>query len=104
MENAICRKEVARMAVKAKDKNAGAFCAYIGPSVRGVIQHGTIFEGSKRETIKSDAVRSAVERYPEIADLIVSGEVLAEARIKINTPGSLLAQRRRALAVKMKED
>ena len=92
------------MAVKAKDKNAGTFCAYIGPSVRGVIQHGSIFEGNKRDVIKSDAVRSAVERYAEIADLIVSGDMLAEARIKVNAPGSLLAQRRRALLAKMKED
>lgn len=89
------------MAVKAKAKAAsgsGGFCAYIGPTIRGLIQHGTIYEGSKRDALKGPALRRAVDTYPEIAGLLVTGDALTEARRKINTPGSLLYVRYKALA------
>ena len=89
------------MAVTAKAKaarSAGGFCAYIGPTIRGVIQNGTIYQGYKREALKSAALCRATGMYPEITDLIVSGEALASARKKINTPGSLLYVRYKVLA------
>lgn len=97
------------MAVKkAKAKAAsgsGGFCAYIGPTIRGVIQHGTIYEGSKRDALKSPALCRAVDTYPEIANMLVPGDALAEARKKINTPGSLLYVRYRELAARaLKEE
>lgn len=96
------------MAVKSKAKAAsgsGGFCAYIGPTIRGVIQHGTIYEGSKRDALKGPALRRAVDAYPEIASMLVPGDALTEARKKINTPGSLLYVRNKALADRaMKEE
>lgn len=91
------------MAVKRRRKvkptgDAGGFCAYIGPTIRGVIQHGTIYEGSKQAALKGPALRRAVDAYPEIAGLLVPGNSLAAARKKINTPGSLLYVRYKALA------
>lgn len=89
------------MGVKAKAKAAsgsGGFCAYIGPTIRGLIQHGTIYEGSKRDVLKCPAMRRAVDAYPEIAGLLVPGDTLAEARRKIKTPGSLLYVQYKALA------
>lgn len=64
------------------------FCVYLGPSIIGVIQTGTVLPGTKAESIES--VRGAVERYPLIASLIVSGVSLPEAKIKVRTPGNLL--------------
>lgn len=90
-----------KSAVKAKAKAAsgsGGFCAYIGPTIRGLIQHGTIYEGSKRDALKSPALCRAVAAYPEIAGLLVPGDTLTEARRKIKTPGSLLYVRYKALA------
>lgn len=95
------------MAVKTRAKAAsgsGGFCAYIGPTIRGVIQNGTIYQGCKREALKGAALCRAAGMYPEIADLIVSGEALASARKKINTPGSLLYVRYKALANRAKEE
>lgn len=89
------------MAVKAKAKavrKAGGFCAYIGPTIQGLIQNGTIYEGSKRDVLKCPAMRRAVDTYPEIAGLLVSGDILTEARRKIKTPGSLLYVQYKALA------
>lgn len=91
------------MAIKQKRKtkpagDTGGFCAYIGPTIWGVIQHGTIYEGSKQDAIKDPALCRAVDAYPEIARLLVPGDSLTDARKKINTPGSLLYARYKALA------
>lgn len=95
------------MAVKTRAKAAsgsGGFCAYIGPTIRGLIQHGTIYEGSKRDALKSPALCRAVDTYPEITGLLVPGDTLTEARRKINTPGSLLYVRYKALANRAEEE
>ena len=64
------------------------FCVYIGPTIAGVIQSGTIFRGTKKEVLKS--VANTTERYPLVASLIVTGDTLAQDRIKVKTPGNLL--------------
>lgn len=78
--------------------DAGGFCAYIGPTIRGVIQHGTLYQGTKRETVKGAALSRAIGQLPMIADLIVPGDSLGEARKKIKIPGNLLYVRYKALA------
>ena len=67
----------------------GGFSVYIGSSIRGVIQCGTIF-GCTRDNAIHGVESSAVEKYPLIAELIVSGETLAQDRIKVKTSGNLL--------------
>lgn len=84
--------------------DAGGFCAYIGPTIRGVIQYGTIYEGSKRDALKSSALRRAVDAYPEIAGLLVPGASLTDARKKIKTPGSLLYVRYKAMAGRAEQE
>ena len=69
---------------------AGAgFCAYIGPTIVGLVQNGTIFQGAKAD-ILSGELKRAVEMHPRIASLVVPGETLAEDRVKVKTPGNLL--------------
>lgn len=67
---------------------SGDFCVYLGPTVIGVIQKGTVFRGSKDEVVAS--LSSAVEKYPLIPSLIVGSATLPEDRIKAKTPGNLL--------------
>ncbi len=62
---------------------------YIGPSIRGVIQRGTIYPGTRQEVI--EALDSAIQKYPRIRNLIVSGETLAADRISVKTPGTRLS-------------
>ena len=71
-----------------------AFCVYLGPTIVGVIQYGTIYMGSKEQALKTAA--AAIEKYP----LIVTSKTLAQDRIKIKTPGNLLYETRRQLTRK----
>lgn len=64
------------------------FCVYIGPSIRGVIQSGTIYEGSREKT--EEILSGAIKKYPLIAKLISTEETFVEDRIKVKTAGNLL--------------
>ena len=61
---------------------------YIGPSIRGVVQKRTIYAGTKAEV--EEALAGAIQRYPRIRSLIVSGDTLAADRVSIKTPGTRL--------------
>lgn len=64
------------------------FCVYIGPTMAGVIQNGTIIRGNRKNVLSGMA--SVIEKHPLVATLIVSGDTLPVDRIKVNTPGNLL--------------
>ena len=64
------------------------FCAYLGPSIRGSITKGQIFPLTKAQVVAELA--PIIERYPSIADLIVDGNELPEARVRIAQTNSLL--------------
>ena len=72
---------------KADSKAAGFYC-YIGPSITGLIQHGTIYRGTRKKAMA--AASAAIEKYPLIKTLIVSGEKLPEARLRVKKPGNAL--------------
>lgn len=65
-----------------------SFCVYIGPSIRGVIQSGTIYGKTLKET--KVFLATAIEKYPLIAKLISTDKTFAEDRIKVKTAGNLL--------------
>lgn len=69
-------------------REPASFCVYIGPSIRGVIQSGTIYSGSLEETLKF--LSPAIEKYPLIAKLISTDKTIAEDRVKVKTAGNLL--------------
>ena len=73
---------------KKPDGKAAGFCVYLGPSIRGVIQSGAVYRGGKADVLSELA--PALERYPLIASLIVTGDTLPEYRIKVKTAGNLL--------------
>ena len=72
---------------KPADKPDG-FCVYIGPSIRGVIQSGTIYGKSLKET--KEFLAPAIKKYPLIEKLISTDKTFAEDRIKVKTAGNLL--------------
>lgn len=63
---------------------------YVGPTVQGVAQNGTIYTGTRKAVLAK--FRSAAERYPQIGDLIVRDAEVAAARAKIKRGGNALAQ------------
>ena len=71
----------------APEVNASGFYIYIGPNIKGLIQTGTIFRGDRENALRTAA---AIERYPLVKTLIVSGDALPAARLKVKTPGNAL--------------
>ena len=72
---------------------------YIGPSIKGVIQKGTIYPGSRQEVIA--ALDRAIQKYPRIRNLIVSGDTLAADRISVKTPGTRLSTEYKKLVAEL---
>lgn len=63
------------------------FYAYIGPTIRGLIQGGTIFAGSRADVAAAIARVKAADALA--ASLIIKSDRLSEARQKVKTPGNL---------------
>ena len=81
----------------APEVNQSGFWIYIGPNIKGLIQTGTIFRGDRENALRTAA---AIERYPLVKTLIVSGDALPSARLKVKTPGNALYANYRKLAGK----
>lgn len=82
------KRAVKRKAPKSSVSDPGGFCVYIGPTIQGVIQSGTVYSGT-RDNAKT-LLASAIEKYPLIARLIVTDKTFAEDRIKVKTAGNQL--------------
>lgn len=74
------------------------FYIYIGPNIKKYIQTGTVYRGTRAHALKQAA--AAIEAHPLVKTLIVSGDALPEARIKVKTPGNALYANYKKLAGK----
>lgn len=72
----------------AAEVNESGFYMYIGPNLKGFIQTGTIFRGTRKAAYKAAA--AAIKRQHLVKTLIVSGDALPEARLKVRQPGNAL--------------
>jgi len=80
-----------------KTNESGFYC-YIGPNIKGLIQTGTIYRGDRENALcKASA---AIERCPLVKTLIVSGDALPAARLKVKAPGNALYANYQKLAGK----
>lgn len=75
------------------------FYAYIGPSIRGVIQRNTLYTGTRAEI--EESLSTQIQKFPRIKKLIVGGSTLAADRIKIDTPGNYLYEVNRKLIAEL---
>lgn len=80
------------------EHNASGFFIYIGPNLKKLIQTGTIYRGTRRNALSRAA--EAIKAEPLVKTLIVSGDALPEARIKVKTPGNVLYANYQKLAGK----
>ncbi len=71
-----------------KRSRSNEFWCYIGPNLTHFIQTGTIFRGTREEAL--EAAKDAIEKYPLVKSLIVSGENLQTARIDVKKPGTAM--------------
>ncbi len=90
-------------AVESEKKSRAGTCPsgfyiYIGPNIKKFIQTGTVYRGTRANALKKAA--AAIEAHPLVKTLIVSGDALPEARIKVKTPGNALYANYRKLAGK----
>lgn len=79
----------AAKAPKKPDSCASGFYCYIGPSLTGLIHNGAIFPGTWAQALKGAA--AAIEKQPLVRTLLVSGDQLPEARLKVKKPGNALS-------------
>ena len=82
------------MAKKTAEKD-GVFI-YLGPSIRGVIQKGSIYRGTRESVLSSIAF--AIEKYPKIERLIVADNEIVSAKQKIAVGGNSLSNAYRVLS------
>lgn len=85
----------------AMKKQPCGFCVYLGPSIRGIVQHGTIYEGSLEDVKRQLAY--AIEKYPRIAALISTGDELAENRVRIKNKGNYLYEENRRFVAELQK-
>lgn len=93
-------KDVTEKPVIEEKPDAGFF-VYLGPSIRGLVQNGSIYAGPRSEVEK--LLAGAIQKYPRIATLIVSGETLPADRIKVKTPGNYLYDTYRKLIAELNQ-
>lgn len=91
-------KEQPVTAPKAAEVNKSGFYIYIGPNIKGLIQTGTIYRGDRANAYQMAA--AAIEQRPKVKTLIVSGDSLPTARLKVKTPGNILYANYKELAGK----
>ena len=77
------------------------FCAYIGPTLRGIVQTGTLFHCSRTELL--DRMNTVCVKHPEFSYFVVCGKDLAGARKTINQPGTLLHSKYAAMFARIHE-
>lgn len=72
----------------APEANESGFYIYIGPNMKGLIQTGTIYRGDLANALEQ--ARAAIAEQPLVKSLIVSGDALPAARLRVKTPGNAL--------------
>ena len=81
--------------------NDGGFYCYIGPNIPGFIQSGQIYMGAREAALS--AASAAIERFPLVKTLLVSGTALPEARLKVKKPGNALYANYQKIAAQREE-
>ncbi len=80
------RTKAAR-AAKEPENRSGVFF-YIGPTLRGLLRTGQMFRGGRTEAF--EAAKNAIEKYPLVKTLIVSGDAFPSARILLLKRGNAM--------------
>lgn len=93
------------MATKKKNESAPAekeeVFVYLGPSIRGVIQNGTIYKGKWTEIVKN--LSFMITAYPDILKLIVAADKAMAVKRNIENGTGREARAYRALLKIIKE-
>ena len=94
----MAKKEQPAASHRAAEVNKSGVYVYTGPNIKGLIQTGSIYRGTREDAYKAAA--AAIEKQPLVKTLIVSGDALPEARLKVKVPGNVLYANYKKLAGK----
>ncbi len=64
------------------------FYIYLGPTIRGLIQANEIYRGNREYALTK--AQPAIQKYPLIKTLIIPGDYLPAARLKLKSSGNAL--------------
>lgn len=78
------------------------FYIYIGPNIAGLIRSNTIYRGNREHALA--AAREAITKYPLIKTLIIPGDSLPTARLKVKAAGNALHSNYVKLTEQVKQD
>lgn len=76
--------KTARAGIASRKSNK-IYC-YIGPNIRGHLHTGQVFRGEREDILRENA--GAVGKYPLVKALLIPGESLPVARLKVKEPGT----------------
>lgn len=76
----------ARKAAGTTARKSNKIYCYIGPNIRGYWHTGQIFRGERDSILKESA--ELVEKHPLVKTLLIPGESLPVARLKVKEPGT----------------
>lgn len=77
------------VSVAAENAEAPRVYVYIGPSVQGFVQTGSIYYGTRKEVLEK--LKNAIEKYPKIKQLVVLDTDIVSAKEKIKQGNNSLA-------------
>lgn len=83
---------MASKATQTSKSAPGAVCksnkiiCYIGPNIPGHLHKGQVFRGERDAVLKE--LTWTVEKYPLVKTLLIPGEALPVARLKVKEPGN----------------
>lgn len=77
-----------------------SFFVYIGPSIRGQIQYGALYQGSRAEVEK--LLERQIAKYPRIKALLISDLRIVEDRVEVKKPGTRLYNEYKRLVSELK--
>jgi hypothetical protein len=73
------------------------YYVYLGPTIAGMIQNGTIIQGTKANIREHPVYGAAIKRYPRIERLLVPNTTVSSDRLKVLAPGNALYELYRKL-------
>ena len=74
--------------INAPDIQPESVFVYLGPSIRGCVLSGAILQGDYEDV--EQQLKTAIDKYPLVRNLLVSIGSIVEDRVNVETPGNVL--------------
>lgn len=86
---------------KEEAQKQASFFVYLGPTITGLIQNASIWEGTREDV--EQRLADAIGKYPRIKVLLIPAERIVQDRDAVTRPGSRLNAEYRHLVRELKK-